>query len=189
MRRVVRSFLLSFFVISLAWSMTGIGAEDNRLLIDAITTQMQIMLTKHIEEFYWRIEQLENQENYDDDKEEGGGEEMMMMVMLKRTKLKEWSSTYPFSRKKWSKSLFGVGDEDWANSNLIIRSYSCDDWFSVAYQFFWNCGTFPSCPIDSHQICHLILLWSLYAKISYNDSIVFCCLFIFNHVPLKKKHF
>ena len=69
--------------------MTGIGAEDNRLLIDAITTQMQIMLTKHIEEFYWRIEQLENQENYDDDKEEGGGEEMMMIVMLKRTKLKE----------------------------------------------------------------------------------------------------
>lgn len=39
---------------------------DNKLLIDAITAQMQRMLTEHTEELYGRIEQLENQENGDD---------------------------------------------------------------------------------------------------------------------------
>jgi len=39
---------------------------DNRLLIEAITTLMQRMLTKHTEELYGRIEQLKNQGNGDD---------------------------------------------------------------------------------------------------------------------------
>ena len=39
---------------------------DNKLLIDAITAQMQRMLTEHTEELYGIIEQLENQENGDD---------------------------------------------------------------------------------------------------------------------------
>ena len=52
--------------------MAGTGGDgtpppegDNRLLIDAITAQMQRMLTEHTEELYGRIEQLENQGNDD----------------------------------------------------------------------------------------------------------------------------
>ena len=40
---------------------------DYRLLIDAITTQMERMMREHTEDLYRRIEQLENQENNDDD--------------------------------------------------------------------------------------------------------------------------
>ena len=40
---------------------------DYRLLIDAITTQMERMMREHTEDLYRRIEQLENQENRNDD--------------------------------------------------------------------------------------------------------------------------
>ena len=56
--------------------MAGTGGDDpphqganNRMLIDAITTQMQRMMREHTEELYDRIEQLENQGNGDN----GGG--------------------------------------------------------------------------------------------------------------------
>lgn len=67
--------------------MAGIGGDDspppgvnNRLLVEAITAQMQRMLREHTEDLHARIEQLENQENYGDDggrrrrrETEGGG--------------------------------------------------------------------------------------------------------------------
>jgi len=49
--------------------MTGTGGDDippqgkNRMLIDAITTQMQRMMREHTEKLYDRIEQHENQGN------------------------------------------------------------------------------------------------------------------------------
>ena len=54
---------------------------DYRLLIDAITTQMERMMREHTEDLYRRIEQLENQENRNDDggrrrrvRDNGGGD-------------------------------------------------------------------------------------------------------------------
>ena len=61
---------------------------DNKLLIDAITTQMERMMREHIEGLYGRIEKLENQENHDDD----GGRRRRRRetrVLLDKTKLKE----------------------------------------------------------------------------------------------------
>lgn len=53
--------------------MAGTGGEgnpppvgDNRLLIDAITTQMERMMRDHIEGLYEIVEQLENQGNNDE---------------------------------------------------------------------------------------------------------------------------
>ena len=40
---------------------------DNKLLIDAITTQMERMMREHTKELYERIEQLENQGNHNGD--------------------------------------------------------------------------------------------------------------------------
>jgi len=74
--------------------MTGTGegssypGGDNRLIIDAITTQMERMMREHIEGLYGRIEKLENQENHDDD----GGRRRRRRetrVLLDKTKLKE----------------------------------------------------------------------------------------------------